>query len=66
MADTSVFGRLKKLFSTNTVVRNVGGKKLKVTDTDNVQSFINRRGIDRYHRVYSSMTGGYGSAHGRY
>jgi hypothetical protein len=66
MADTSVFGRLKKLFSTNTVVRNVGGKKLKVADTDNIQSFVNRRGIDRYHRVYSSMTGGYGSSHGRY
>ena len=66
MADTSVFGRLRKLFSTNTVVRNVGGKKLKVADTDNIQSFINRRGIDRYHRVYSSMTGGYGAAGGRY
>jgi hypothetical protein len=66
MADNSIFGRLKKLFSTNTVVRNVGGKRLKVADTDNIQSFINRRGIDRYHRVYSSMTGGYGSAHGRY
>lgn len=66
MADSSVFGRLKRLFSTGTVVRNVGGKKLKITDTDNVQSFINRRGIDRYHRVYSSMTGGYGSSHGRY
>ena len=66
MADTSVFGRLRKLFSTNTVVRNVGGKKLRVADTDNVQSFINRRGIDRYHRVYSSMTGGYGSHQGRY
>jgi len=66
MADTSVFGRLRKLFSTNTIVRNVGGKKLKVADTDNVQSFINRRGIDRYHRVYSSMTGGYGSSNGRY
>jgi hypothetical protein len=66
MADNSVFGRLRKLFSTNTVVRNVGGKKLKVADTDNIQSFINRRGIDRYHRVYSSMTGGYGSSHGRY
>jgi hypothetical protein len=66
MADTSVFGRLRKLFSTNTVVRNVGGKKLRVADTDNVQSFINRRGIDRYHRVYSSMTGGYGSTNGRY
>jgi hypothetical protein len=66
MADNSIFSRLKKLFSTNTVVRNVGGKKLKIADTDNIQSFINRRGIDRYHRVYSSMTGGYGSAHGRY
>jgi len=66
MADTSIYGRLRKLFSTNTVVRNVGGKKLKVADTDNVQSFINRRGIDRYHRVYSSMTGGYGAAGGRY
>jgi len=66
MADNSVFGRLKKLFSSNTVVRNVGGKKLKVSDTDNIQSFINRRGIDRYHRVYSSMTGGYGASGGRY
>jgi hypothetical protein len=66
MADSGIFRRLKKLFSTNTVVRNVGGKKLKVADTDNIQSFVNRRGIDRYHRVYSSMTGGYGSSHGRY
>jgi len=66
MADTSIYNRLRKLFSTNTVVRNVGGKRLKVADTDNIQSFINRRGIDRYHRVYSSMTGGYGSSHGRY
>jgi hypothetical protein len=66
MADTSVFGRLRKLFSTSTIVRNIGGKKLKIADTDNIQSFINRRGIDRYHRVYSSMTGGYGSSHGRY
>ncbi len=66
MADTSVFGRLRKLFSTNTVVRNVGGTKLRVADTDNIQSFINRRGIDRYHRVYSSMTGGDGAAGGLY
>jgi hypothetical protein len=66
MADTSIYGRLRKLFSTNTVVRNVGGKRLKVADTDNIQSFVNRRGIDRYHRVYSSATGGYGSHQGRY
>jgi hypothetical protein len=65
MTDTSVFGRLKKLFSTNAVVRNVGGKKLRVTDTDQIQSFVNRRGIDRYNRVYQSGTGGYGSHYGR-
>jgi hypothetical protein len=66
MPDNSVFNRLKKLFSTNTIVRNIGGKKLKVADTDSIQSFINRRGVDRYHRVYNSGTGGYGSSHGRY
>jgi hypothetical protein len=69
MADISnngIFGRLKKLFSTNTIVRNVGGKKLRIADTDQIQSFINRRGVDRYHRVYNSATGGYGSSHGRY
>jgi len=66
MADTSLFSKLKKLFSTNTIVRNVGGKKLRVADTDNIQSIVSRRGIDRYHRVYSSGTGGYGSSHGRY
>ena len=66
MSDTSLFTRLKKLFSTSTIVRNVGGKKLKIADTDNIQSFVNRRGVDRYHRVYSSGTGGYGSSHGRY
>ena len=66
MADMSIFGRLKKLFSTNTIVRNVGGKKLRITDTDQIQSFVNRRGVDRYHRVYQSATGGYGSHHGRH
>ena len=66
MADTGVFSRLKKLFSTNTIVRNIGGKKLRIADTDQIQSFVNRRGVDRYHRVYQSATGGYGSHHGRY
>ena len=66
MADNSVFDRLKKLFSTSTVVRNVGGKKLRVADTDQIQSYVNRRGVDRFTRVYQSGTGGYGSHHGRY
>ena len=36
MADKTLFGRLRRLFSTNVIVRNVGGKKLKVADTDQV------------------------------
>lgn len=65
MADDNVFSRLKKLFSTSTIVRNVGGKKLRIADTDNIQSFVNRRGVDRFTRVYQSGAGGYGSSHGR-
>lgn len=63
--EQDLFKRLKKLFSSNTIIRNVGGKKLKIADTDNIQSFINRRGVDRYSRVYQSGTGGYSSHHGR-
>ena len=40
MADKSLFGRLKRLFSTNVIVRNVGGRKLKVADTEFIQSKI--------------------------
>ena len=29
MADTTLFGRLRRLFSSNIVVRNVGGNRLK-------------------------------------
>ena len=40
MADKSLFGRLQRLFSTNVIVRNVGGKKLKIADTDQVQKQV--------------------------
>lgn len=65
MADSNIYSRLKRLFSAGTVVRNVGGRKLRVIDSDQIQSFVNRKAVDRYNRVYSSQTGGYGSAHGR-
>ena len=54
MADKSLFGRLQRLFSTNVIVRNVGGKKLKVADTDQVQKQVkklylfNRHTVDRW------------------
>ena len=40
MADKTLFSRLQRLFSTNVIVRNVGGKKLKIADTEQVQSQV--------------------------
>lgn len=60
MADTEIYTRLKKLFSTSVVVRHVGGKKLKVADTDSVQSFLSNSMRDRYARIHSAA--GYQSA----
>ena len=51
MADTSLRSRLQRLFSTNVVVRNIGGKKLKVADTSRMQSVARNNLIDRYQKV---------------
>ena len=65
MADKSLFGRLKKLFASNVVIRNVGGRKLKVSDTSRLQSSGNLKtqgGIDRWSRLRrQSHGGGYGA-----
>jgi hypothetical protein len=37
--DKSLFPRLKRLFSTDVIIRNVGGTSLKVIDIDKIQSF---------------------------
>jgi hypothetical protein len=37
MVDTSLFGRLKRIFSTDVIIRNVGGNQLKVMDTERIQ-----------------------------
>jgi hypothetical protein len=37
MADTSIFTRLKRLFSTDVIIRNEGGNQLKIMDTDSIQ-----------------------------
>ena len=53
----SLFDRLKTLFSTNVVVRNVGGKKLKVVDTARYQADGNphtSKVIDRYGRLHGT------------
>jgi hypothetical protein len=58
MADKSLFGRLQRLFSTNVIVRNIGGKKLKIADTEQFQSISKNHLIDRYTKLYS----GYGAS----
>ena len=55
MADTDIFSRLKRLFSTNTIVRNIGGKKLKIVDTGQLQSNVQSNLVDRYSKLYSNM-----------
>ena len=62
MADKDIFSRLKRLFSTNTIVRNIGGRKLKIVDTGQLQSNIQTNLVDRYQKLYSNMhvqQGGY-------
>ncbi len=54
MADKSLFGRLQRLFSTNVIVRNVGGKKLKVADTSRTQSIAHNNLIDRYQKLFTN------------
>jgi hypothetical protein len=56
MADTSLFSRLKRLFSTDVVMRNEGGNQLKVMDVNTIQQtgdLTNNSLVDRYNRIYS-------------
>jgi len=59
MADTSIFKRLQRLFSTDVVIRNDGGNQIKVMDTNSVQQsgeFATNALVDRFNRVYSPNT----------
>jgi len=57
MADNNIglFGNLKRLFSTDVIIRNVGGKQLKTFDTDNIQAYGNVKTnalIDRFTKLH--------------
>jgi len=55
MADTSLFGRLRRLFSNDVIIRNVGGDELKVADVNSIQKtgkFQTNSLIDRFNRLY--------------
>lgn len=57
MANTSLLSRLKKLFSTDIIIRNVGGDQLKVADTNQVQmsgELENNSLFSRYNRIYTT------------
>jgi len=55
MADTSLFGRLRRLFASDVVIRNVGGDELKVADVNQIQTtgrYQTNSLIDRFSRLY--------------
>jgi len=55
MADTSLFKRLGRLFSSDVVIRNVGGDQLRVADVNQIQStgrYQTNSLIDRFSRLY--------------
>jgi hypothetical protein len=57
MADTRLFSRLKRLFSTDVVIRNEGGNQLKVMDINKIQQsgeYENNSLVDRFNRLYST------------
>lgn len=64
MADTRLFPRLKRLFSTDVVIRNVGGNQLKVFDVNKSQQTGGLKTnsiVDRFNRIFkNSATSIYG------
>ena len=58
MADTSLFTRLKRLFSNDVIIRNVGGKQLKIMDTGRIQKYGNLATnslYDRFTRLHKPV-----------
>ena len=56
MADTRLFTRLQRLFSTDVIIRNEGGNQLRVMDVDSIQmsgDVATNSIMDRYNRIYS-------------
>ena len=57
MADTRLFSRLKRLFSTDVIIRNQGGDQLRVVDINKIQQsgeYENNSLVDRFNRLYST------------
>ena len=57
MADKNVFSRLKRLFSSDVIIRNVGGNQLKVLDVNSIQQsgqIETNSLIDRFTRLHTT------------
>ena len=55
MADKSLFGRLSRLFSSDVVIRNIGGDTLKVADVNQIQTtgkYQTNSLVYRFNRLY--------------
>lgn len=66
MVKKDLFSRLQRLFSTDVIIRNIGGNEIKVMDVNQIQKDGNIRTnslYDRYNRIYSTGQGSslYGS-----
>ena len=51
----SLFDKLTRLFSTDVIIRNVGGDQLKITDVDRIQAYGNIKTnalVDRYTKLH--------------
>ena len=59
MADKGLFSRLRRLFSTDVIIRNVGGTQLKVFDVNKIQQsgeIETNTLVDRFNRIYSNSS----------
>ncbi len=57
MADTTLFSRLKRLFSTDVIIRNQGGNQLRVMDVNKIQQsgeLQTNSLVDRFNRIYTN------------
>ena len=57
MAQTDIFTRLKRLFSTDVVIRSEGGGQLKVIDPDRIQTtgeFQTNSIVDKFGKIYTN------------
>ena len=57
MADTGLFSRLRRLFSTDVLIRNEGDNQLKVFDINKIQvsgEYETNALVDRFNRIYTN------------